>query len=251
MGAMMTTATVDKMFLGMANGVDMTAAMAQGQADPAMKAAMAVLFHGYPWHAAACGDMDLTGFRKPQSYYRDILWNGGDRVYATVRLPEPEGKKIIAVGWATYPTIASWNWAGQEGKEMQVEVYSGAEKVRLFLNDKLIGEKPTGREQEFKAVFSVPYAPGTLKAVGVRGDRVVARERSHYYRQAGAIATDRGPHQATGGRTGPVVYQRGSCGCRWSIPAGCGPGSAVCDQRSWRDCSGGKRRWPGRCYVSR
>jgi beta-galactosidase len=175
MGAMMTTATVDKMFLGMANGVDMTAAMGQGQADPAMKVAMAVLFHGYPWHAAACGDMDLTGFRKPQSYYRDILWNGGDRVYATVRLPEPEGKKIIAVGWATYPTIASWNWASQEGKEMQVEVYSGAEKVRLFLNDKLIGEKPTGREQEFRAVFSVPYAPGSLKAEGVRGDRVVAQ----------------------------------------------------------------------------
>jgi beta-galactosidase len=174
MGAMMTTATVDKMFLGMANGVDMTAAMSQGQADPAMNAAMSVLFHGYPWHAAACGDLDLTGFRKPQSYYRDILWNGGDRVYATVRLPEPEGKKIIAVGWATYPTIASWNWAGQEGKEMQVEVYSGAEKVRLYLNDKLIGEKPTGRAQEFKAVFSVPYSPGTVKAVGLRGDRAVA-----------------------------------------------------------------------------
>ena len=50
---------------------------------------------------------------------------------------------------------------------MQVEVYSGVEKVRLFLNDKLIGEKPTGRDQEFKAMFAVPYAPGTLKAVGV------------------------------------------------------------------------------------
>ena len=46
--------------------------------------------------------------------------------------------------------------------------------MQLFLNDKLIGEKPTGREQEFKAVFSVPYAPGTLKAVGLRGDRAVA-----------------------------------------------------------------------------
>jgi beta-galactosidase len=172
MGGM--TATVDTMFLGMANGVDMTAAMAQGAADPAMKAAMEVLFHGYPWHAAVCGDLDLTGFRKPQSYYRDILWNGGDRVYATVRFPEPEGKKIIAVGWATYPTLPSWNWPGQEGKDMQVEVYSGAEKVRLFLNDKLIGEKPTGREQQFKALFSIPYAPGTLKAVGVRGDRAVA-----------------------------------------------------------------------------
>jgi beta-galactosidase len=91
-----------------------------------------------------------------------------------VRLPEPEGKKIIAVGWATYPTLPKWNWPGQEGKELQVEVYSGAERVQLFLNDKLIGEKPTSRDREFKALFSVPYAPGTLKAVGLSGDRAVA-----------------------------------------------------------------------------
>ena len=173
-GGMMNTSIVDKMFLGMANGVDMTAMMSQSGSDPAVKGAMSVLFHGYPWHAAICGDLDLTGFRKPQSYYRDIIWNGGDRVYATVRLPEPQGKKIIAVGWATYPTLPSWTWPGQEGKELQVEVYSGAEKVRLYLNDKLIGEQPTGREQEFKAVFSVPYSAGVLKAVGVRGERAVA-----------------------------------------------------------------------------
>ena len=174
MGGMMNTAIIDKMFLGMANGVDMMAAMSQGAADPGIKAAMTLMFHGYPWHSSACGDLDLTGYRKPQSYYRDILWNGGDRVYAAVRFPEPEGKKIIAVGWATYPTLASWTWPGQEGNPLQVEVYSAAEKVRLFLNDKLIGEKPTGRDQEFKATFSLPYAPGTLKAVAVRGDQPVA-----------------------------------------------------------------------------
>jgi beta-galactosidase len=175
MGGMMNnTAMIDGMFTGMANGKDVMAEMAKNNPDPNAKAMMELFFHPYPWHAAACGDLDLTGFRKPQSYYRDIIWNGGDRVYATVRLPEPEGKKIIAIMWATYPTLPTWSWPGQEGKELQVEVYSGAEKVQLFLNDKLIGEKPTGREQEFKAVFSVPYAPGTLKAVGLRGDRAVA-----------------------------------------------------------------------------
>jgi beta-galactosidase len=164
---------VDKMFLAMANGVDMSAMMTQGAAQGG-ESPLSVLFPGFPWHAAQCGDLDLTGYRKPQSYYRDILWNGGDRVYATVRLPEPEGKKTVVAGWAVFPTIPSWTWPGQEGKTLQVEVYSGVEKVRLFLNDKLIGEKPTGREQEFKAMFDVPYAPGTLKAVGVKGDRAVA-----------------------------------------------------------------------------
>ncbi len=173
-GMMAGTAMVDQMFTGMANGTDVMADMAKNTSDPNAKAMMELFFHPYPWHAAACGDLDLTGFRKPQSYYRDILWNGGDRVYATVRLPEPEGKKIIAIMWATYPTLPSWTWPGQEGKDLEVEVYSGAEKVQLFLNDKLIGEKPTGRDQEFKAVFSVPYAPGTLKAVGLRSGRAVA-----------------------------------------------------------------------------
>ena len=172
--AMSGTAMIDQMFTAMANGKDVMADMANNKSDPNAKAMMEIFFHPYPWHAAACGDLDLTGFRKPQSYYRDIIWNGGDRVYATVRLPEPEGKKIIAIMWATYPTLTTWTWPGEEGKELEVEVYSGAEKVQLFLNGKLIGEKPTGREQEFKAVFSVPYAPGTLKAVGLRGDRVVA-----------------------------------------------------------------------------
>ena len=181
----------------MANGVDMmTAHGAPGRAErhrAGRCADLAFLLPRYPWHASNCGELDLTGLRKPQSYYRDILWNGGDRVYATVRLPEPEGKKIIAMAWAVYPTMPTWTWPGQEGKEMQVEVYSGAEKVRLFLNDKLIGEKPTGREQEFKATFAVPYAPGTLKAVGVQGRSRGGGERADDCRQARAAALDRGP----------------------------------------------------------
>jgi beta-galactosidase len=171
---MMNTSTVDKMFLGMANGVDMAAMMSQGPKDPIMQAVMTVLFHGFPWHASNCGDIDLTGFRKPQSYYRDIIWNGGDRVYATVRLPNPPGKKIIAAMWATYPTLPSWTWPGQKGKDMQVDVYSGVEKVQLFLNGKLIGEQPAGSAQAFKATFTLPYMPGTLKAVGIRDNRPVA-----------------------------------------------------------------------------
>jgi beta-galactosidase len=164
---------VDKLFLAMANGIDMTAIMTQSTAQGGESGAN-LLFRGFPWHAALCGDLDLTGLRKPQSYYRDILWNGGDRVYAAVRLPEPEGKKTIAVAWTVYPAVPSWTWPGQEGKTMQVEVYSGVEKVRLLLNNKLIGEQATGRGQEFRTVFEVPYAPGTLKAEGLKADRVVA-----------------------------------------------------------------------------
>jgi beta-galactosidase len=181
-----------------ADGKNPFEGMADANAKPNPIAKL--LFPGYPWHAADSGDLDLTGFRKPQSYYRDIVWNGGDRVYATVRLPEPEGKKIVAMGWAVYPTIPSWNWPGLDGKDMQVEVYSGTEKVQLFLNGKLVGEKPTGREQQFKADFTVPYAPGTLKAVGIRGDRPVAESVLSTAGEAARVrlAADRTVLQADG-----------------------------------------------------
>ena len=43
------------------------------------------------------------------------------------------------VGTFGYPTLPNWAWPGQEGKFLTVEVYSGAERVRLYLKDKLIG----------------------------------------------------------------------------------------------------------------
>ena len=45
--------------------------------------------------------------------------------------------------------------------------------MRLLLNGKVIGEKPMTRAGEFKATFTVPYAPGELKTVGLRDGREV------------------------------------------------------------------------------
>jgi beta-galactosidase len=176
MGMLVNANFIDQLFTGMAEGKDMNAAMSKG-ASPQQKALAAVFFHGFPWHAADCGDIDLIGNRKPQSYYRDIVWNGGDRLYTAVRLPAPTGKRIVAVGWATYPTVASWTWPGHEGQDLQVEVYSRAEKVRLYLNGKLLGEQPTGRDQQFRAVFHVPYQAGVLRTVALRDGKVVAQQR--------------------------------------------------------------------------
>ena len=70
----------------------------------------------------------------------------------------------------------------------------------MFLNDKLIGEKLTGREQEFKATFSVPYTAGTLKAVGMRGDKPIAESILTTAGKAAAlrITADRTVVQADG-----------------------------------------------------
>lgn len=121
----------------------------------------------YPWHGAYCGDIDLTGWRKPISHYRELLYNSEKKLYMSVKEPDHFYGKIKETLWSVWPTWESWNWPGHEGKEIQVEIYSRYSKVRLYLNDRLIGEQLTGREQQFKAVFTLSYEPGILKAVGV------------------------------------------------------------------------------------
>ncbi|MDR1011759.1 MAG: DUF4982 domain-containing protein [Opitutaceae bacterium] len=120
----------------------------------------------WPWHGAACGDIDLTGWRKPISHYRNIVWDRGEKLYAAVLAPAPGGGKWGVSPWAPEPLLPHWTWPGHEGEPLTVEVYSRHDTVKLFLNGKLLGEKPTTRAEEFKAVFSVPYEPGKLEAAG-------------------------------------------------------------------------------------
>ena len=48
----------------------------------------------FPWHGAYCGDIDLIGWRKPISHYRNILWNNSEKLYMAVREPNPDSGKI-------------------------------------------------------------------------------------------------------------------------------------------------------------
>lgn len=125
----------------------------------------------FPIHAAYCGDIDLIGWRKPISHYRSMLYNDNEKLYMAVREPEPEPLEIKETMWSVYPTWESWTWPGFEGRTIQVEVYSKYPKVRLYQNNKLVGEQSTTRDQQFKATFPIPYSAGVLKAVGVENNK--------------------------------------------------------------------------------
>ncbi|WP_348798844.1 sugar-binding domain-containing protein [Flavobacterium adhaerens] len=125
----------------------------------------------YPWHGAYCGDVDLIGWRKPISHYRSMLYNNNEKLYMAVREPNPDNGAITLTRWAVWPTWESWNWPGYEGKNINVEIYSKYPKVRLYLNGKVIGDKETTVKEEFKAVFSIPYTSGELKAVGIENGK--------------------------------------------------------------------------------
>ena len=135
----------------------------------------------FPYHGAYCGDIDLTGWRKPISHYREMLWNGKeDYMYLCVREPDGYHGQIKTTGWAVYPTWESWEWPGWEGKPTIVEVYTKAPEVKLYLNDRLLGTKQVDRSTQFKAVFEVPYEPGTLRAEASGQTRILSTPGKPY-----------------------------------------------------------------------
>jgi beta-galactosidase len=136
---------------------------------------MGMLSGEYPWIAAWCGDIDITGFRRPISYYRQIVWGLRKEPYIAVLKPEHYGKTAMRSPWAWSDSVSSWTWPDFEDKPIQVEVYSDADEIALLLNGKEIGRSPAGKSHGFKAPFDTVYQPGKLEAVAYSGGAETGR----------------------------------------------------------------------------
>jgi len=132
----------------------------------------------YPWNHAFCGDIDICGWKRPQSYYRNVLWNSGQILSIFVKPPVPSfpenPNRIEWSKWHWQDVVDCWNWEGYEGKKMDVEVYSAYDEVELLLNGTSLGRKKTNRNTRWIAKWSLPYQPGKLEAVaykdGIKAD---------------------------------------------------------------------------------
>lgn len=127
----------------------------------------------FPWHGAYCGDIDITGWRKPISHYRQIVWDRGETLYAAVLTPSPNGEPWSLSQWSVEPMLPVWDWPGHEGELLTLRVFSRHEKVRIYRNGKLLGVRPTTIDHEFMTDFSIEYQPGVLTIVGVDNGKTV------------------------------------------------------------------------------
>ena len=136
----------------------------------------------FPWNLAFCGDIDICGWKRPQSYYRDALWKE-NKISIWVTPPQPSfalnPERQSWSKWHWTDAVDDWSWKGSEGKIMDVNIYSSCGQVELFLNGKSLGKKITDRSTKYLANFQVPYEPGTLRAVGLTGRKQVAVAELH------------------------------------------------------------------------
>jgi beta-galactosidase len=119
----------------------------------------------YKWPSTGSyfGMLDQCGFPK------DIVW-------------------YLRSWWGSKPVLhvlPHWNWKGREGAPISVWAYSNYEQVELFLNGKSQGKKSMVKNGHLEWI--VPYAPGTLKAVGYKAGKPAATEYVRTTGQAAAI----------------------------------------------------------------
>ncbi|HEX8315783.1 MAG TPA: DUF4982 domain-containing protein, partial [Flavisolibacter sp.] len=119
--------------------------------------------YGWPSVTSYFGMMDLCGFPKDNVYYLRSWW--GD-------------KPVLHL-------LPHWNWPGKEGAEIAVWAYSNCDEVELFLNKKSLGKKKM--EQYGHLEWKVPYAPGTLEAVGYKGGKKALTDKVQTTGNAAAI----------------------------------------------------------------
>jgi len=122
------------------------------------------LFYAPKWSVfnAYCGDLDLIGNKKAAAYYQDVVW-GNSKIEMLVHRPIADGMQEVIAPWGFPDELKSWTWPGQEGKKMQLNVYTRSKQVKLELNGKVIAEQ-TVPDSFITATFEIQYQPGTLVA---------------------------------------------------------------------------------------
>jgi len=109
----------------------------------------------YEWPSTSSffGAMDLAGFAKTAFWIHQAQW--------------VKDRPVVKL-------VPHWNWPGREGQPIHVMVASNAPRVRLLLNGALVGEQDVDPFE--MAHFQVPYAPGRIEAVALRGGAEIARD---------------------------------------------------------------------------
>lgn len=127
----------------------------------------------YPWRTCYQGDLDLCGYRRPQSYFREAVWLGNTEPKIFVTHPEHFGEGFSGTGWHWYDVSESWTFDDKYiGRPIKAEAYTDADKIIWFINGRQIGESIP--EKAIAAVNTV-YEKGTITAVAYKNGKEYGR----------------------------------------------------------------------------
>ncbi|MDU0348336.1 glycoside hydrolase family 2 TIM barrel-domain containing protein, partial [Actinomyces sp. MRS3W] len=130
----------------------------------------------YPYLTAGPGVIDITGHPDGGMALARTVWQRPKTPELAVRPLDRAGERVHKAPWRGTDAVPSWVWPGTEpGTSAQVEVYSYAPQVELFVGERSLGTRRAGVKHGCTARFTVPYDVGDLTAVAKVADREVGR----------------------------------------------------------------------------
>lgn len=116
--------------------------------------------NAWPSRGFYSGLLDFGSFPKPRGRFFASLWSESPVCYLGTSLPRPGGR-------SRGDTTDAWDsWNYEPGQTVRVVCYTNAASAALFLNGKQVGARQDYNRQTGIIGWDVPYAPGTLRAVG-------------------------------------------------------------------------------------
>ncbi len=127
----------------------------------------------FPWRTCYQGDLDLCGFRRPQSYFREAVWFGGDLPRTFVTHPEYFGEEYYGTNWHWADVHDSWTFDDKYiGRPIKVETYIQADKVEWLVNGKKVGEAVP---EKAMATLNTVYEKGELTTIAYKNGKEFSR----------------------------------------------------------------------------
>lgn len=116
--------------------------------------------NAWPSHSSLFGIVDLASLPKDRYYLYRSVWNTVD---------------------STLHVLPHWTWAGEEGKNIPVFVYTSYPSAELFINDKSQGlraKNDSTLQHRYRLMWNdTKYEPGELKVVAYDASGARAAER--------------------------------------------------------------------------
>ncbi len=128
----------------------------------------------FSWIACYQGDFDLCGYRRPQSYYREVIWQE-DKTEHKIFTTHPEhfGEGFTGTTWHWFDVHESWTFDDQYlGKPVKADVYTLCDEVVWILNGREVGRSIP---EKAIATCDILYEKGSLEAILYKNGAEMAR----------------------------------------------------------------------------
>lgn len=115
----------------------------------------------YPWLLADTGAWDILGNETAGAGLAKAVFGFDKKPWIGVVPVNRDESRLSKGMWRGSNAIPHWSYSGCEGRKAEIEVYSSGSSVKLFCNDKEIGEK---KPEGCCARFTAQYERGILRA---------------------------------------------------------------------------------------